>query len=211
MMAGIMQMSVDSEVWRRRLRSAMRFRRDAGGMAAIEFAMILPLLVLMFFGMIDISMGVGTDRKVTMVTQTMADLTSRYASVTETDFTNFFAIADAMITPYDKVPLKTTISQIYIDPAAKTGKVQWSRGEATLTAGSPIGVPADLIVKDASGAVSSNQYLILSQTSYLYQPIIGWVVPKAGITLTESTYTRPRQSTCIPISPGTTCTTKLTP
>jgi len=197
MMVRIMKMSMRSGSWRGWQRSARRFRRDAGGVAALEFALILPLLLVMFFGMIDVSMGVGTDRKINMVAQTMADLTSRYASVTTTDFTNFFAIGDAIMTPYDKTPLVSTISQIYLDPATKTAKVQWSRGDAAVAKNTVVTVPADLVVKDASGVWAANQYLIQSEVSYQYRPIIGWVVPKAGITLKEMTFARPRQTTCI--------------
>jgi Flp pilus assembly protein TadG len=198
----IMKMRARSGVMVRWRRSAARLRRDTSGLAAVEFAMILPLLLLMFFGMIDVSLGVATDRKVTMVAQTLADLASRYTSVTETDFTNFFVIAGAMLTPFDKTPLAATISQVYLDPTSKTGKVQWSRGDAMLAKNAVVPVPTDLIGKDSSGNYLPNQYLILSQVTYPYKPIIGWVVPKAGITLSESSYTRPRQTACVQFPTG---------
>ena len=89
--------------------------------------------------------------------------------------------------------------------------MQWSKGDAALTAGSSVTVPAGLIGKDASNNVLASQYLILAEVNYLYKPIIGYFVPKAGITLSESTYTRPRQSTCVFYSPATACTTKTSP
>jgi Flp pilus assembly protein TadG len=174
-----------------------RFRRDARGIAAVEFAVILPLMLTVFFGMIDVSTGFAVDRKVTMASQTISDLTSRYTTVAETDITNFFAIADAMITPYDKVPLQATISQIYIDPTTKSGTVVWSRGDNKLVKGTAVSVPTALILKDTSGNVVANQYFILGQAKYLYTPAIGWVVAKTGITLTESSFTKPRQGTCV--------------
>jgi Flp pilus assembly protein TadG len=181
-----------------------RFRSDVRGIAAVEFAIILPLMLTMFFGMIDVSTGFAVDRKVTMVSQMISDLTSRYTAVQETDVTNFFNIADAMVTPYDKVPLQATISQIYIDPATKTGKVVWSRGDNKLVKGTVVSVPTDLVAKDASGNVVANQYLILGEAKYLYTPTIGWVVAKAGVTLSESSFTKPRQGTCVMMA--TTCT-----
>lgn len=184
--------------WRLRSRRlAARWSQDVRGIAAVEFAMILPLLLVMLFGMIDITMGVAADRKVTMIAQSLSDLASRYASVTEAEFTNFFNIADAMLVPYDKTQLSATISQIYIDPSTKNGVVKWSRGDVKLTPGDPFAVPANLIGKDSSNAVLPNQYLILSQVSYLYKPIVGWVVAKTGITLGESSFTRPRLTTCV--------------
>jgi Flp pilus assembly protein TadG len=178
-------------------RQALALRGDTRGVSAVEFAMIIPLMFVMFFGMLDVSNGFAIDRKVSQITQGIADLTSRYTTLAETDVANFFVIADAMLTPYDKTKLKATISQVYIDPATKTAKVVWSRGDEKNAVGKVIAVPINLIQKEASGAYSPNQYLILGEVNYAYVPTIGWVVPKAGITLSDSTYTRPRQTTCV--------------
>jgi Flp pilus assembly protein TadG len=189
---------------RRCRRSMTRLRRDTRGLAAVEFALILPLMLMMFFGMIDVSSGFAVDRKVSMIAQTLSDLTSRYTVVQETDVTNFFTIADAMLTPYDSTVLKATISQIYLDPASKTAKVVWSRGDAKLAVNTVVTVPTALVAKDSSGNWITNQYLILAQATYLYTPTIGWVVSKAGINLGESSFTKPRQGTCVMMA--TTCT-----
>lgn len=183
--------------YRRMSRCLRRLAADKGGIAAVEFSMILPLMILMFFGMIDVSMGVGADRKVTIIAQSMADLASRYTKVTDTDFANFLTIGDAILTPYAASALTVTISQVYIDPTTGTGKIYWSKGDAARTVNSALTVPTGLIGKDSSNNVLANQYLIFAEVSYLYKPIIGYVVPKAGITLSEATYTRPRQSACV--------------
>ena len=193
-------------------RSVRRCARDDRGVAAIEFAMIVPLMIVMIFGMIDVTMGVGVDRKVTMMAQAMSDLASRAPSVSDTEITNFFNIGRAMIAPYPTTDLTSRISQVYLDPAANgTGKVQWSKGNSPLAAGSSVTVPAGLISKDSSDKVVANQYLILAEVTYVYKPIIGYVAGKAGVTLSESTYTRPRQSVCVYYSPATSCTTKVSP
>jgi Flp pilus assembly protein TadG len=200
---------VDYLAWRRRLRCSLgRLATDSRGIAAVEFALILPLMIMMFFGMIDVSMGVAADRKVTVIAQSMADLASRYTTVTDTDIANFFKIGDAMLTPYAASNLSARISQVYLDPdAAGLGKVQWSKGDAPLKEGSSITVPAGLIGKDSSNKVLASQYLIFAEVDYVYKPIIGWVVSKNGLTLSEKTYTRPRQSVCVYYSPATVCTT----
>jgi Flp pilus assembly protein TadG len=181
----------------RRCASLRRLRTDTSGLAAVEFAMILPLMLTMFFGIIDVSNGFAVDRKVSMISQTLSDLTSRYTVVQEADITNFFTIGYAMLTPYDKTVMKTTISQLYMDPASKSAKVVWSRGDVKLTKGTVVSVPTDLIAKDSSGNWTANQYLVLSQISYVYTPTIGWVISKLGITLGESSFTKPRQGTCV--------------
>jgi Flp pilus assembly protein TadG len=179
--------------WRR----ALLLRNDTRGVSAVEFAMIIPLMFLMFFGMLDVSNGFAVDRKVSQISQGMADLASRYTTLAETDVSNFFIIADAMLTPYDKTQLKATISQVYIDPSSKTAKVVWSRGDEKKAVGTVVSVPANLIVKDAAGNYLANQYLILGEANYTYVPTIGWVVPKGGLTLSDAMYTRPRQTSCV--------------
>jgi Flp pilus assembly protein TadG len=179
--------------WRR----ALLLRDDTRGVSAVEFAMILPLMFLMFFGMLDVSNGFAVDRKVSQISQGIADLASRYTTLAETDVSNFFIIADAMLTPYDKTQLKATISQVYIDPSSKTAKVVWSRGDQKKDVGTVVSVPTNLIVKDANGNYLPNQYLILGEANYKYVPTIGWVVPKGGLTLSDAMYTRPRQTSCV--------------
>jgi Flp pilus assembly protein TadG len=179
--------------WRR----ALLLRNDTRGVSAVEFAMIMPLMFLMFFGMLDVSNGFAVDRKVSQISQGMADLASRYTTLAETDVSNFFIIADAMLTPYDKTQLKATISQVYIDPSSKTAKVVWSRGDQKKDVGTVVSVPTNLIVKDANGNYVANQYLILGEANYTYVPTIGWVVPKGGLTLSDAMYTRPRQTSCV--------------
>lgn len=178
-------------------RQALLLRDDTKGVSAVEFAMIIPLMFVMFFGMLDLSNGFAVDRKISQISQGMADLASRYTTLAETDVSNFFIIADAMLTPYDKTQLKATISQVYIDPSTKTAKVVWSRGDEKKTVGTVVTVPTNLIVKDAAGNYLPNQYLILGEANYKYVPTIGWVVPKGGLTLTDAMYTRPRQTSCV--------------
>ena len=174
-----------------------RYRRDASGLAAVEFAIIVPLMLAMLFGTIDLATGFAIDRKVTTISQNLSDLASRYTSIAETDVSNFFKIGDAILTPYDTTLLKTRVSQIYLDPATKTSKVVWSRGDSAWAKNTVMPVPANLIAKDSSGNWLANQYLILGETSYAYVPTIGWVVNKGGLTLTESSFTKPRQSDCV--------------
>jgi Flp pilus assembly protein TadG len=177
--------------------SARELARDIRGNAAIEFAMIVPLMLVMFFGTIEFSSAVAVDRKLALVSQGLADLASRYTTVTDTDLSNFSIIGDAMLTPYSSSLLKTTITELYIDPSTGVARAQWSKGDAPRTPGSAAPVPTNLIAKDASNKIIAGQYLIFTETSYLYKPAVGYVMGIAGIPLSEKMYMRPRLASCV--------------
>jgi Flp pilus assembly protein TadG len=183
--------------------SAVRLVRDSRGIAAVEFAVIVPLMLVMFFGMIEFSSGVAVNRKVALVTQELADLVSRYKSVGDPDFTNFNNIGNAMMKPYDQTPLKATISELYIDPSTGAGRVQWSKGAVpraidSVVLPSTVVVPSDLVAKDpVTHAILPGQYLIFTEANYLYTPAVGYVMAKAGVTLSNQMFMRPRLTTCV--------------
>jgi Flp pilus assembly protein TadG len=178
--------------------SAVRWVRDKRGVAAVEFAFVVPLMLVMFFGTIEFSSAVAINRKVSLVTQGLADLISRYPSVNSADITNFNAIANAMMTPYSTTPLNATMSELYIDPSTGAARVQWSQGSASRAVGSTVSVPANLIARNSvTNAIIPNQYLIFTEANYLYTPAVGYVMAEAGVTLSDKTYMLPRLSQCV--------------
>jgi Flp pilus assembly protein TadG len=192
-------MKTISNIWSRARRSAAGLWNDRSGIAATEFAIIVPIMLVMFFGTVEFSSGVAVDRKVTLMARTLSDLTSQSTSVADTDMTNFFAASNAIMTPYSSTPTKSTISQLYVNPTTLKATVQWSKGSVPRTTSSVVTIPTALAV--------GGTYLIFSEVSYLYTPAVGYVMAKAGITLSDVSYTRPRQSTCVYYSPATACTT----
>ena len=197
-------------VWFRMRRTALDLIEDRRGIAATEFAVIVPIMLVMFFGTVEFSSGVAVDRKVTLIARTLSDLTSQSTTVGDSDMINFFAASNAIMTPYSPTPTKATITELYIDPSTLKARVQWSKsatitssGSVVLGAGhtvtSTISIPPQLAVGGA--------YLIFSEVSYVYVPTIGYVMAKTGVTLSDVSYTRPRQSTCVYYSPATACTT----
>lgn len=186
-----------SKFWLGLRGSVIGLRRDQRGLAAVEFALILPLMLVIFFGTIEVSNGVAVDRKITLLTRTLSDLTSRSTTVSATDIANFFAIGGAIMQPYVPDPIRATITEVYIDPKTAAARVQWSTGASARAVGSSVSVPDGLIGKDNTSKVLPDQYLILSEVSYHYRPAVGYVMSIDGINLSDQTFTRPRQSTCV--------------
>ena len=200
-------MKLISNVWRRGHACALRFIRDDNGLAAIEFAMILPIMLVLFFGTVEFSSGVEVDRKVNLAAHTLSDLTSQSPTtgVSDAELGFFFSAGAAILQPYSSSPLNEVISELYVDANTGNAYVQWSKpfqGGTARAKGSTVAIPPTLAVKGT--------YLIFSEVNYLYKPTVGYVMSSAGITLKASAYTRPRQASCViypAASPPTACTT----
>jgi Flp pilus assembly protein TadG len=175
--------------WHETRRSAADLLADRSGLAAVEFAFILPVMLVMFFGTVEFSSAIAIDRKVTLMARTLSDLTSQAATVADTDIDNFRAASTGIMTPYPTTTLSSTITELYVDPNTFAARVQWSKGSAPLTPGATVTIPSALAIGDT--------YLIFSQVSYTYVPTVGYVMAQAGITMSDFAYTRPRQSTCV--------------
>ena len=187
-----------TRMWLRMRRSARDLSGDCRGLAAVEFAMIVPLMLVLFFGTVEFSSGIAVDRKVTIMARTLSDLTSQNISVTDTMLTNIFNASTGIMTPYSTTPVNSTITELYVDPTSKVARVQWSKGSSARANGTTVAIPTALQV--------GGTYLIYSEVSYLYVPTVGYIMAKAGINLSDFSYTRPRQSTCV-MYKTTVCTT----
>jgi Flp pilus assembly protein TadG len=177
-------------IWLRMRRRAFELRDNNSGIAAVEFAMIIPLMAMLLVGTNEFSAGVAVDRKVTLMARTLSDLTSQNTSVTDDKLTNFFSAGKAIMTPYPSSPVEGTITELYINPSTLKARVQWSKGAHVHAAGDIIDIPDALKV--------AGTYLILSEVKYKFVPSVAWFLNKVnGITLTDYSYTRPRQGLCV--------------
>ncbi len=192
--------------WHRTRTSAARLMRDRSGLAATEFAVILPMMLLLFFAMVELSNGVTVYRKVTIMAHTLADLTSQSKTVQDTDLANFFCASTGIMTPYvsgtcPQAAITQTIVELWVNPQLQA-RVQWSKnadGSTPYAPGTPLPIPSSLQV--------ANTYVIYSTVSYTYVPAVNYIMTKSGVNLSDFAYTRPRQSQCVLYGTQTTCPT----
>ncbi|ACA16848.1 conserved hypothetical protein [Methylobacterium sp. 4-46] len=106
----------------RRLR---RFARDAEAVAAVEFALVLPLMLALYFGATEVTQFINNSRKVTLAARTMADLVSREQDQVSTSTLQLIVkAAKAVMQPYDASSATFTFKAIGVyDDAATQVKV----------------------------------------------------------------------------------------
>ena len=165
---------------------ARSLRRDERGVSAVEFAMLLPLMLSLYLGAVEISQGISADRKVTLTTRTVADLVSQVSSINNSNMSNSLNAASTVMAPFGSSNLKVVVSSITVDSSGKA-TVAWSdtlNGTAR-SKGSSVTLPAALNIANSS--------LILSEVQYAYKPTIGYLI-SGTLTLKDQIYMRPRLS-----------------
>ncbi len=172
-----------------------RFLASRRGVAAIEFAAVLPVLAIMLLGSFDAARAIAIYMKVRAATYTVAAIANQYTSIASSDMTTIVGAASKVIAPYPTTPVVVTLSQIRLDSKGN-GTVAWSYSlnGAARTAGSSIAVPSTL--------ATPNTYLIFGEVTYTYTPLFGFF-GSGAINLADNLYVTPRTTTCIPYVPAT--------
>ena len=187
-----------------------RFIASTRGVAAIEFAMILPVMLILLLATFDVGNGIAVYMKVRSATFTMAAITNQYSTnspIQSADMTAITGATSAVLAPYSSSPIVIVISQVAVSASGQTtATVDWSAtlNGAARAVGSSVTLPA-AIASQTNTCGTYPCYLILSEVSYTYTPLFGAFGTK--ITLSDSEYVTPRSSICIPYVPqtGTTC------
>jgi Flp pilus assembly protein TadG len=143
-------------------------------------------MLTLYLGAVEISQGIGADRKVTLTARTVSDLVSQVSSINNSGMTNSLNAAAAVMAPFPVGNLKVVVSSVAIDSNG-VAKVDWSDtlNGTKRAKGSTVTLPAALAVPNSS--------LIWSEVQYTYKPVIGYVV-SGTLTLKDQIYMRPRLS-----------------
>ena len=186
-------------------RSLSRFAADGRGVSAVEFALILPLMVAIYLGSVEITQAIAVDRKTTLVAHTVADLVAQESTISQSGISDSMSAATTIVSPYSTAPLGVTVSQIKVD---KNGKatIDWSRTNngPTHSPGDTVTLPAALTAPAV--ASGSPTFLIWGEASYAYKPMFGTVI-KSQLDLGDSIYMHPRQGSCVLYDTEKTCPT----
>lgn len=186
-----------------------KFAGNRRGVAAIEFALIAPLLLAMYFVTMEIAPAIDANKKVGRAASMIADLVTQQQSISSSEVEAIMAIGEATLRPYSRTNLKVIITAIEItDEDAPQVKVVWSRqmidGAFSRDAakGEVTTVPATLKVR--------NSFLVRVQSELDYRPMITWTADQKAATgllaafdkinMKETYYLRPRMSSSIECS-----------
>ncbi|MCA8899655.1 MAG: pilus assembly protein [Hyphomonas sp.] len=166
-------------------RGVRGIRYNEEGVSALEFALIAPVLILIYLGAVELSLLMRVDRRVTSTSASLGDLTARLATVTDSDMAEMFAAAKVMMQPYDAADARLRITSI-VDSGNGSPKVSWSDAYNVdpYAKGTVLTVPA--------GIVPSPGSVILAEVEYDYVSSFGYVISTSK-TISDKFYLRPRR------------------
>jgi Flp pilus assembly protein TadG len=182
-----------------------RAAADRRGVAAIEFALVAPLLLCMYFVTMEVSQAVETNKKVSRIASMVADLVTQQSATTPAELDAIMKIGQSLLTPYYRSKPTITITAIEITslPASKV-KVFWSRKLDNDVAGPNPLLPNGTITTVPATLNVPGSFLVRVDSELEYKPVVTWAAsskPTLGLTaafdklsMKERYYLRPRMS-----------------
>tara|TARA_Y100001960_G_C14677147_1_gene829136 strand:+ start:166 stop:690 length:525 start_codon:yes stop_codon:yes gene_type:complete len=166
-------------MWRQR--HVLTFIHNDRGVAATEFALILPLLIVLLIGTVELGNVLLVDKKVTAASQTAADLIAQQKVVTRTDLDNIWLAMDNILAPFSADKTRYVALSVVSDSAGRM-TIDW-HSTRSVTGSIPITIPP--------GLLGPNESIIVSGIFYDYTPVFDDFL-FAAFTISDFSYLRPR-------------------
>jgi Flp pilus assembly protein TadG len=183
-----------------------RWQRSTEGVAAVEFALIVPFMSIMFIGAVELSQVITVDRRVTQVAASTADLVARAdAQIAQTEIGDIMKVGGFIMEPFSKSPLQIVLRNVTSSPtSATTTKQSWTctyKGT-----GGTGGIPTqsctctNTVQAIPPNLVTTNDSVVVAEVTYGYKPLIfdhfmklSWGSSGTGTyTLADTIYLKPR-------------------
>jgi Flp pilus assembly protein TadG len=164
-----------------------RFAAASNGMAATEFAILTPVLIVMLVGVTELTDAYDANTRTTAVASTAADLMAQEKIVCDAERDDAFAALYAIMYPYPTTNMDIVISSL-IDNGNDTVKVAWSDatpGATARTVNSAVTIPP--------GLVPAGESVIMAEVTYTYSSPMGFFFPEP-FDMTDTYYLHPRKT-----------------
>jgi Flp pilus assembly protein TadG len=174
-----------------RARPLLRFLRDTRAVSAVEFALIAPVLIMVFVGAVTVGSFANVARHVNTVAFTIGNLATQTQTLHDADITDIFAVGNVVIAPMDASRLTmrlTSIQAVSVNNGPITDVIQWSDGQniTAKTVGTTVTLPTGLLT-------TAGDSVVLGEATYAFVSPTTMMFPD-GLTITKQFYFRPRNS-----------------
>jgi Flp pilus assembly protein TadG len=175
---------------RSRCRQFCGFLGDRRGVSAVEFALILPIMLLLYFGSAEVAQGVALNRMVALTASTVTNLVTQYTTISaSSQMPDILNASAQVLAPFPSSNATVVVTCITIDASGRA-TVAWSQAlnGTAKTAGQSIAIPTALD--------TPNTTVVFGETTYSYTPVFDFI-HLGTLRLYSSQYMFPRASTTI--------------
>lgn len=188
-----------------------RFRRGESGAAATEFALMVPVMMSVWIGMVVATDALTADKKVTLLARTLADMTTQMQAVSQADMDSIFQATESVMWPQPAQAMGMRVVALDVDGAGNVF-VDWSvvptntalKGSFSALARCTnyTTLPAGLKINRTSIVLAevTMNYQATAATAIVDQMFSG-VATGGQMPLSDSLYMRPRQTTKVSFNP----------
>ena len=179
------------------LRKSVRFRpfgAAKSGLAALEFAIILPVMVFLLLGSVDLLDALSVNRRAENVAASLADVVARDTAVTNAEMSGIWSALNLLMYPGTDASMSERVTSINVT-SATNAVVVWSEaqhGLSPLAANSTITLPSQMMIAGTS--------LIKAETIYHYQSPLNFLF-SGTVNFPHTVYRRSRLVDPIPRVP----------
>ncbi|NJO32652.1 MAG: pilus assembly protein [Rhodospirillales bacterium] len=154
---------------------ARGYRTDKRGVAAVEFAFIVPIMFFMFVGAVELSQAITVDRRVTQAASSIADLAARKeSSITQAEMGDMMRIGGYIMMPYNQAPLQVIVRNVSSSSTDATQtKQSW---QCTFSAAGANPTPVCTCMNETytvpAGLVTTTDSVVVAEVNYTYTPLV---------------------------------------
>lgn len=168
-------------------------QRDTRAIAAVEFALVLPIALTALCGEYTLCEAHIISRKMTVTAKSIADLIAQSPSgVSSATVTAYLNASAQIAAPYSIANMAIVVAEITTDPSGNT-TVTWSKtlNGTALTAGASFTMP--------SGMAQPNSSMIYASATYTYTPPLGYVLT-GPFNISYTLYVPPTSAASVPLT-----------
>ena len=165
-----------------------RWRGCRSGVAAVEFALLLPVMVALFFGLVELSDAMTVNRKVAIAANTLSDLAAQSDYLDDSDMVDLFEGVLTIVEPSDGSGIDLRLTSVILDDDGDP-VVHWSRDDKGNT---PYPAGADFTRLSDDDILSEHGSLIVVEMTYQYVPGLTSHFVDAPITFRRQSIRWPR-------------------
>jgi TadE-like protein len=179
-----------------------RFLGCRAGNVAVEFALAVPVLLLLMLGSAEMARFVILHQKMDRVATTISDLVSRAETISESQLADIFLAIGQVATPYDIANLGVVFVSSVTNPDGAGAVVAWQRsGGGSYSASSQLGAEGDEAVLPAGFEVREGETAIISEVYFDFTPFLSDLIVEPQV-IYRSAHHRPRLGTLETVEPG---------